>query len=73
MGIGKSPLAPLCQRGVIPPLGIFSLPKAGKGRVGGILPIDVITILRILIKHWIPVFTGMTDYYFTDWVTVRIL
>jgi len=27
--IGKSPLSPLCQRGVIPPF--------GKGRVGGIL------------------------------------
>ncbi len=32
--IGKSPLAPLCQRGVIPP---FS-----KGRLGGILQINVV-------------------------------
>jgi len=40
-GIGKSPLAPLCQRGVVPPL--------GKGRVGGILQTDVFIILRMLI------------------------
>jgi hypothetical protein len=37
------------QRGVIPPLGVFSLPEAGKGRLGGILEIDVVTILRLLI------------------------
>jgi hypothetical protein len=42
MGIGKSPLTPLCQRGVIPPL--------GKGRIGGILQMDVVTILRTLIN-----------------------
>jgi hypothetical protein len=34
-------VAPLCQRGVIPPL--------GKGRTGGILKIDAVTILRTLI------------------------
>jgi len=38
------------QRGVIPPLGIFFLPKAGKGRSGGILQIDVVTILKLLIR-----------------------
>jgi hypothetical protein len=31
------------------PLGVFSLPEAGKGRLGGILEIDVVTILRLLI------------------------
>ena len=40
----KSPLAPLCQRGVTPPFGIFPLLKAGKGRVGGILSINVVII-----------------------------
>ncbi len=39
--IRKSPLAPLCQRGVIPP---FS-----KGRLGGILQINVFIIMRPLI------------------------
>ena len=34
----KSPLIPLFQRGKLlsPPFGIFFLPKAGKGRSGGI-------------------------------------
>src|SRR4030043_2049023 len=36
--IGKSPLAPLCQRGVIPP---FS-----KGRLGGILQINVVIVFQ---------------------------
>jgi hypothetical protein len=43
-------VAPLCQRGVIPPFGIFSLPKAGKGRWGGILRINVIIIVRLFIN-----------------------
>jgi hypothetical protein len=30
-------VAPLCQRGVIPPFGVFFLLEAGKGRWGGIL------------------------------------
>ena len=37
------------QRGVIPSFGIFSLPKAGKGRLGGILLINVVIIKRLLI------------------------
>jgi len=47
MIIGKSPLPPLCQRGGLPPL--------GKGRLGGILQIDVVTILRLLItiRTWV--------------------
>jgi len=39
--IRKSPLTPLYQRGVIPPF--------GKGRSGGILEINVFTIMRPLI------------------------
>jgi hypothetical protein len=39
--IRKSPLAPLYQRGVIPPF--------AKGRSGGILQINVFTIMRLLI------------------------
>jgi len=46
----ESPLAPLCQRGVIPPFSMFSLPKAGKGRSGGILQINAVIIMRLLIK-----------------------
>ena len=45
----ESPLAPLCQRGVIPPFSMFSLPKVGKGRLGGILQINVVIIMRLLI------------------------
>jgi len=39
--IRKSPLAPLYQRGVIPPF--------AKGRSGGILQINVFTIMRLFI------------------------
>ena len=46
----KSPLAPLCQRGVIPPFSMFSLPKVGKGRLEGILQINAVIIMRLLIK-----------------------
>ena len=41
--IRKSPLAPLYQRGVIPPF--------GKGRLGGILQINVFTVMKPLIKE----------------------
>jgi hypothetical protein len=41
--MGESLLSPLCQRGVIPPF--------GKGRVGGILRMNVVIIMRLLIKH----------------------
>jgi len=37
----KSPLAPLCQRGVIPPF--------RKGRLGGIVQINAVIIMRLLI------------------------
>jgi hypothetical protein len=41
--IRKSPLAPLCQRGVMPPF--------EKGRCGGILQINAFIIMRPLIKY----------------------
>ena len=47
ISVGKSPLAPLCQRGVIPPF--------EKGRLGGILQINALIIIRLLIYRdfWI--------------------
>jgi len=47
--MGKSPLSPLCQRGVIlgASLRAESLrPPFGKGRGGGILQMDVVLITR---------------------------
>jgi len=41
--MGKSPLSPLCQRGVIPPF--------GKGRVGGILFMNGVIIMKLLISE----------------------
>jgi hypothetical protein len=46
MVIRKSPLAPLCQRGVIPPF--------GKGRLGGILQINAVVIMKLLINKLTP-------------------
>ena len=35
---------------LVPPFSVFSLPGAGKGRLGGILSINVIIIMRLLIN-----------------------
>ena len=43
-------VAPLWQRGVIPPFGVFFLLEAGKGRSGGILQINAIIIVRLSIN-----------------------
>jgi hypothetical protein len=44
-----SPHPSLPKRGIIPPFGLFNLPQAGKGRLGGILSINVVIIMRLLV------------------------
>jgi len=52
-GASRRQVPPLFQRGVLPPLGKACLREAlrrRQGRLGGILQIDAVTILRLLIR-----------------------